>query len=895
MFLVHCHIHGNNEDNLRAQLEDLVEIEKKRAGKDFARSDAPMTFSDGSKLLNGAIAVMRVMGWAWRWAEWWVQHGSTWEPLLEESQNEFAMTAEELCIIESSKESRMLDARKCRLSTFGAALRNRCYDTPNGIKTKALDRALRAVLHTQSLVGPLPENEINFLAEWLVRAYRSKSILLGFGEDKIPVANESFCLHAYDKSPKSEIGNRPLPGNVDLPFGQIFENPISEPDDYLKYNKVKNSEGIDVESLFLDINYKYKGIRSYNSCNGFVAQARLDTDHLSKGGSLSNQLRGRKPQIMRLAIIVKVAGEQFNPHQSMFGNKNSLRKMKSPRQKKSVDNDASEEFSERPSKRSQLASNSKVENFDVRKRQKKHGSEVRDYAETSIAENITTIIRYDPVAYDSIPSQRVEYLSYVGIKSADEFMKTQYKEMTGSFVKWRDQKGFRPMKNGESGAVNILSKWKSDLKKCSERSMDDTTDEKIKKLKSHESSAENSLRKGNHVSLKRSRMQLDDVVAGEEPKQCRNYHNENDKSQHLEDRQISKKVRVSIEKDRPKLSHEASTFTLNTTTRSGRSTVQSKRLLKEDSDDEIDQPSVPESEQDQTKSEYFRRDTTLKQKEGDKADDDSASSVLKNIQSSHNSKKSNDTIDMTAATTVSSRRRIRQPTTKAEHSRTDKQLSDSRLFLNVISDDGIEFLESIGIKSDLSFLGEETGELAAKYSLFRRRNNLPLVKSPGPKVSVWKRAVKDAAREIGNIELSLYKVNRNKKSKKLSFKQEIEEDTNDSDVCDVCQDVGELLVCDKCETSYHLGCLRPPLEDIPDGDWFCPKCCESNQAEQGGDDNDTCAICNQGGSLIICDGCDKSYHFHCLDPPMKVAPEGDWFCHTCSGTKITDTSKLDKS
>ena len=39
LFLVHCHIHGNNEDNLRAQLEDLVEIEKKRAGKDFARSD----------------------------------------------------------------------------------------------------------------------------------------------------------------------------------------------------------------------------------------------------------------------------------------------------------------------------------------------------------------------------------------------------------------------------------------------------------------------------------------------------------------------------------------------------------------------------------------------------------------------------------------------------------------------------------------------------------------------------------------------------------------------------------------------------------------------------------------------------------------------------------------
>ncbi|KZP01402.1 RCC1/BLIP-II protein [Calocera viscosa TUFC12733] len=34
----------------------------------------------------------------------------------------------------------------------------------------------------------------------------------------------------------------------------------------------------------------------------------------------------------------------------------------------------------------------------------------------------------------------------------------------------------------------------------------------------------------------------------------------------------------------------------------------------------------------------------------------------------------------------------------------------------------------------------------------------------------------------------------------------------------------EALECEKCDTPYHLGCLDPPLEGIPEGQWFCPKC-----------------------------------------------------------------------
>ncbi|MBN3290437.1 KDM5A demethylase, partial [Polypterus senegalus] len=34
----------------------------------------------------------------------------------------------------------------------------------------------------------------------------------------------------------------------------------------------------------------------------------------------------------------------------------------------------------------------------------------------------------------------------------------------------------------------------------------------------------------------------------------------------------------------------------------------------------------------------------------------------------------------------------------------------------------------------------------------------------------------------------------------------------------------KLLLCDGCDDSYHTFCLIPPLQDVPKGDWRCPKC-----------------------------------------------------------------------
>ena len=48
--------------------------------------------------------------------------------------------------------------------------------------------------------------------------------------------------------------------------------------------------------------------------------------------------------------------------------------------------------------------------------------------------------------------------------------------------------------------------------------------------------------------------------------------------------------------------------------------------------------------------------------------------------------------------------------------------------------------------------------------------------------------------------------------------------------CRVCKDGGELLCCDACPSSYHLHCLNPPLPEIPNGEWLCPRCTVSVNA-----------------------------------------------------------------
>lgn len=45
---------------------------------------------------------------------------------------------------------------------------------------------------------------------------------------------------------------------------------------------------------------------------------------------------------------------------------------------------------------------------------------------------------------------------------------------------------------------------------------------------------------------------------------------------------------------------------------------------------------------------------------------------------------------------------------------------------------------------------------------------------------------------------------------------------------------------------------------------------------------DNCCLCNQGGSLLCCDGCPASYHLRCIGEQAKSLPEGEWLCPECA-------------
>jgi hypothetical protein len=75
-FYLRCFHHSQNANNLRARLEDLLEVEISRSSsktgyKKFDKGFQPMTWDHAASLLHSAVTVLRVMGWAWRWADWW--------------------------------------------------------------------------------------------------------------------------------------------------------------------------------------------------------------------------------------------------------------------------------------------------------------------------------------------------------------------------------------------------------------------------------------------------------------------------------------------------------------------------------------------------------------------------------------------------------------------------------------------------------------------------------------------------------------------------------------------------------------------------------------------------------------------------------------------------------
>lgn len=58
------------------------------------------------------------------------------------------------------------------------------------------------------------------------------------------------------------------------------------------------------------------------------------------------------------------------------------------------------------------------------------------------------------------------------------------------------------------------------------------------------------------------------------------------------------------------------------------------------------------------------------------------------------------------------------------------------------------------------------------------------------------------------------------------------------------------------------------------------------EREAKAEDQDVCAVCGDGGNLIICDGCNVEYHLTCLQPALARVPEGYWECDDCVDRRL---------
>jgi len=104
-----------------------------------------------------------------------------------------------------------------------------------------------------------------------------------------------------------------------------------------------------------------------------------------------------------------------------------------------------------------------------------------------------------------------------------------------------------------------------------------------------------------------------------------------------------------------------------------------------------------------------------------------------------------------------------------------------------------------------------------------------------------------------------------------------------------------LLLCDGpgCTRACHLRCCKPPLKDVPLGDWFCEICVlKAEREREAAEAAATQAVCLACGSsdndaeLLLCDGpdCSNACHLRCCNPPLQRVPVGEWYCLHCQAS-----------
>ncbi|TSK77026.1 Chromodomain-helicase-DNA-binding protein 5 [Bagarius yarrelli] len=113
-------------------------------------------------------------------------------------------------------------------------------------------------------------------------------------------------------------------------------------------------------------------------------------------------------------------------------------------------------------------------------------------------------------------------------------------------------------------------------------------------------------------------------------------------------------------------------------------------------------------------------------------------------------------------------------------------------------------------------------------------------------------------------------------------------ETDHQDYCEVCQQGGEIILCDTCPRAYHMekeGIQWEAREESSEGeeenDGGIRDGGGMEEEEEEDHHMEYCRVCKDGGELLCCDTCPSSYHMHCLNPPLPDIPNGQWICPRC--------------
>jgi len=91
----------------------------------------------------------------------------------------------------------------------------------------------------------------------------------------------------------------------------------------------------------------------------------------------------------------------------------------------------------------------------------------------------------------------------------------------------------------------------------------------------------------------------------------------------------------------------------------------------------------------------------------------------------------------------------------------------------------------------------------------------------------------------------------------------------------------EPLTCDYCNRTYCTPCGFDPARVGSNVKWFKCRACAVEDPN-----DDWCSICNEEGELLLCDGCPTSVHLQCVG--LEAMPDGDWRCHRCAGAPMEE-------